>query len=101
MIHGPYGAQRVEDPLYWGLHSAHMQLPGHLRPAVAEGVSPELALSQGIPYPYSYPAVDTVESRTTVLPPAVTIRGYAAAGDAAPPAVGMRAKWCEGPKSST
>jgi len=34
-------------------------------------------------------------------PPAVTIRGSATATDAAPPAVGMRAKWCEGPRSLT
>ena len=32
-----------------------MQLPGRLRLAVAEGLNPELALSQGIPYTYSYP----------------------------------------------
>ena len=38
------------------------------------------------------PAVDTAESRTIVPPPAVTIRGNAAAADAAPPAVGMRAR---------
>ena len=38
------------------------------------------------------PAVDTVESRTTAPPPAVTIRGYAAATDATPPAMGMREK---------
>ncbi len=29
-------------------------VPGHLRLAVAAGITPELALSQGIPYPYSY-----------------------------------------------
>ena len=37
------------------------------------------------------PVVDTVESRTTAPPPAVTIRGSATAADAAPPTVGMRA----------
>ncbi len=47
------------------------------------------------------PAVDTLESRTTAPLPAVTFRGNAADADAAPLAVGMRAKWREGPRSST
>ncbi len=60
MIHGPYGDQRDEEQVCLEPRSEHMQLPGHMRLAGAEVIklgfpSPELALSQGIPYPYSYP----------------------------------------------
>ncbi len=64
------------------------------------GTALRIPIARG-PYPYLYPLPDPLSDRDAAAPPTAPNRGYAAAADASPPAVGMIVKGCIGPKSPT
>ena len=101
MIPVPFGEQRDGEPSMLGIPLGAHAVFCDFCLASAEGITPELALPQGIPYPYSYPRGRHRRIPYDRPPLAVTIRGNAEAADFAPPVVGMSANWCGGPKSST
>ena len=54
MIHVPFGAHKDGEPSVLGIPLGARAVSCDFCRAGAEGIIPKLALSQGIPYPYSY-----------------------------------------------
>jgi len=80
-------AQCVGDPA-----RSTCSFRGQLMAMPSQRVAPELSLRKAFRTHTRIPAVDPLESSMIAPPPEVTIRGNAAAADAAPPVVGMNAR---------